>query len=100
MENGKLQEVDSDTMYGIAKKFNREMEAFPMHTHSAIVELVRVGMQHRSLAMAKADKDKNDELQERAVKTREQEVQLMQAHQARQDAANLAEQPAATLVAQ
>jgi hypothetical protein len=77
VENGKLQEVDPDLMYGIAKKFNHEMMAFPMHTHSAIVEMVRCGMQHRNLAMAKADKDADDELRKRAVDIREQELQLM-----------------------
>lgn len=71
------QELSSDEMYGIAKKINRELEQLPMHTHSAICELVRVGMQHRNLAMQAAAQAAQSEQQSKALKIREQELQLM-----------------------
>ena len=95
-----MAEVTSEEMYGIAKKFNKDMEALPMHTHSAIVELIRVGMQHRILAMQKADKDRNDALQERAVEVQEQQIALAREESDRRNAAILAQQPAGSMVAQ
>jgi hypothetical protein len=71
-----MSEITSNEMYGIAKKFNAEMEALPMHTHSAIVEMVRVGMQHRNLQLQAADKARNEALQERAVRIQEQQVRI------------------------
>lgn len=71
-----MSEITSNEMYGIAKKFNAEMEALPMHTHSAIVEMVRVGMQHRNLQLQAEDRARNEALQERAVRIQEQQVQL------------------------
>lgn len=58
------------------KKFNRELEQLPMHTHSAICELIRVGMQHRNLAMQAAAQAAGIEQQNKALKIREQEVSL------------------------
>lgn len=84
-----MQETDSDTMYGIAKKFNREMEALPIHTHSAIVEMIRVGMQHRNLALQKADQDRGKEMQERSLAIQEQQTELARAEYERRQAENL-----------
>lgn len=71
-----MPEINSNEMYGIAKKFNAEMESLPMYTHSAIVEMVRVGMQHRNLQLQAAEKARNEALQERAVRVQEQQTQL------------------------
>lgn len=65
------QEISSAEMYGIAKRINNELEAFPMHTHSAICEMVRVGMQHRNLAMQDADRREANERQERTLRIQE-----------------------------
>jgi hypothetical protein len=72
------QQLSSDEMYGIAKKINRELEQFPMHTHSAIVEMVRVGMQHRNLGMQADVQAKQQEQQERMLKMQAQLAQLAQ----------------------
>lgn len=72
------QELTSDEMFGIAKKFNRELEQFPMHTHSAICEMVRVGMQHRNLAMQDSDRREANDRQERTLKLQEQHMQMQQ----------------------
>lgn len=76
-------------MYGIAKKFNQQMEQFPMHTHSAIVEMVRVGMQHRNLQMQREDKERADALHERQMKLAEQQMALAREHQEREAGKNL-----------
>lgn len=69
------QELTSAELFGIAKKFNSELEQFPMHSHSAIVEMVRVGMQHRNLAMQDADRREANDRQERALKIQENHLQ-------------------------
>jgi hypothetical protein len=78
------QQLSSDEMYGIAKKINRELEQFPMHTHSAIVEMVRVGMQHRNLGMQADVQAKQQEQQERMLKMQEQQQQAQLAQMAAQ----------------
>ena len=76
------QEITSEEMYGIAKRVNRELEVFPMHTHSAICEMIRVGMQHRNLAMQDAVRREQADKQERALKMQETQMKMAQ------DAAN------------
>jgi hypothetical protein len=65
------QELSSSEMYGIAKRINNELEVLPMHTHSAICEMIRVGMQHRNLAMQAAANAENNARQERALAIQE-----------------------------
>jgi hypothetical protein len=85
-----MQEITSEVMYGIAKKFNKEMEAFPLHTHSAIVELVRVGMQHRSLAAQREEAERKQEQDDEIVKHRGQQLELAMAAERRAAAAKVA----------
>jgi len=66
------QELSSNEIFGIAKKFNAEIEQFPMHTHSAIVEMVRVGMQHRNLSMQAAAQEAQKEMQEKQLAMQQQ----------------------------
>lgn len=73
-----MQEVTAEQMYGIAKKFNKEMEDFPLHSHSAIVELVRVGMQHRSLAVQRAEQEAQIARQEQALDLQRQQMEFAQ----------------------
>lgn len=84
-----MKEVSSDEMYGIAKKFNAQMDELPMHTHSAICELIRVGMQHRNLAMQKADKDRADAMNQQALDNQSRQIELMKAEHERRAAENL-----------
>jgi hypothetical protein len=75
-----LQEISSSEMYGISKRINAELEAFPLHCHSAIVEMVRVGMQCRNLAMQHAAQEAQKEQQEKQLAMQQQ----MLDHQAKQ----------------
>jgi hypothetical protein len=83
------QNLSSNEMYGIAKRINNELEEFPMHTHSAIVEMVRVGMQHRNLTMQADQNAKTAGLQERALKVQEQQTQLARMAQERESASRI-----------
>jgi hypothetical protein len=74
------QEMSASEMFGIGKRINAELEQFPMHTHSAIVEMVRVGMQHRNLAMQAAAQEAQKEMQEKQLAMQQQ----MLDHQAKQ----------------
>lgn len=75
------QELTSDEMYGIAKKFNREMEEFPLHTHSAITELIRCGMQHRQLAMKAEAQEQQIAQENRVLAIREHEMEQVRKRQ-------------------
>lgn len=98
-------------MYGIAKKFNKEMEDLPIYTHSAVVEMIRVGMQHRDLKMQAEDRARKEAFHaeqaeqqrlqnERAIKAQEEYVALEKARQQQTDAERLKLAPGPTLVAQ
>ena len=91
------QQLTPDEMYGIAKKINRDLEQFPMHTHSAMVEMIRVGMQHRNLALQAAEQQHQKEQQERVLKIQEQQAALSRMAAERQAAGRiqLAEKPGA-----
>lgn len=65
-------------MYGISKKINEELEIFPLHTHSAICEMVKVGLQHRQLAGQIAHQQGQQEQQDRVLKLREHEMKMEQ----------------------
>lgn len=84
-----MQQPTADEMYGIAKKFNRELEAFPMHTHSAIVEMVRVGMQHRNLVLQNEQNLKQQQQQERVLKVGEHRAELARMNAQRSDIARI-----------
>lgn len=89
------QEISSEEVFGIAKRINKELEAFPIYTHSAIVELVTVGKDHRNLVLKAAEMNFRNDQQERIIRLKEFE---MQAEQKRQDAA-VAQQMGPALVA-
>lgn len=72
----KVQQVTVEEMFGIAKKFALQLKAFPLETESAIVEMVRVSMQHRSLQEQKAHGLAEMALKERHVAMQEQQMQL------------------------
>ena len=70
------QELSSEEIYGIAKKINLQLEPFKLHTHSAIIEMVRVGLQHRQLDCERQNKTKMDDERARALTLQEQHTQL------------------------
>lgn len=85
-----MEQVTPNEMYGIAKKFNEQLMAYPMHTHSAIVELVRCGMQHRNLQEQADDRDRQRAQQERMLDIQQQQVDIARAEQERRQALELA----------
>lgn len=72
------QELSSEEMYGISKRINKELEIFPLHTHSAICEMVKVGLQHRQLAGQIAHQQAKQEQENRILAIREHEMQQQQ----------------------
>lgn len=73
-----MQELSPSELYGISKRIDAELEQLPMHTHSAIVEMVRVGMQHRNLAMQAAAQEAQKDQQERALQMQQQMLDAQQ----------------------
>jgi hypothetical protein len=84
-----MRELSSAEMYGIAKKFTGEIEAFPLHTHSAIVEMVKVGIQHRQIGAQKELADKQQALAEEQLRLQRQHMDLLQATYDREQAESL-----------
>ena len=78
-----MQDLTQDEMFGIAKKISRELSEYPLHTHGALIQLVNIGFEHRKIAMQRADKERQDAENARALKLREQEIGLFQAEQQR-----------------
>lgn len=78
-----MAELSSAEMFGIAKKVNQDLEALPLHTHSAIVEMIRVGMQHRQLAMQREDAEKKAAQEEHMIRMRQQQLDLATEEQRR-----------------
>ena len=83
------QEIPSNELFGIAKRINSELEALPLHTHAAIVQMVTVGKDHRNLALQRAHQQEQQDQQERIIRIKEAEMQHAQAEQTRRDAAAL-----------
>lgn len=72
-------EVKGDELFGIAKKMNRELEELPLHTHSAIVEALRLSMQHRQIAMQRAEHEAQIERQNKQIEIQQNQLKLAQA---------------------
>jgi hypothetical protein len=87
------QELAPEELYGIAKRIDRELEALPLHTHSAICEMVRCGMQHRQLAMQAAHQQEQKDQQTRQLNLQEQHMKMQQDAQSRAAAAAMVEKP-------
>lgn len=87
-----MPELKSDELYGVAKKINRELEDLPLHQHSAVVELVRVGMQVRAIGFERAEKEQQMAQRDRQLQLQEQQLKLAQAaaERAQADEANAA----------
>lgn len=84
------QELSADEMYGISKKINRELEVFPLYTHSAIVQMVKVGVEHRNLAMQAANHHEQKAQQERVLAIQEHQIQMQKDAAQKQAVAGMA----------
>jgi hypothetical protein len=72
----KVQQITTEEMFGIAKKFALQLKQFPMETESAIVEMIRVSMQHRNLQMQREQQLAEMELKNRHVAMQEKQIEL------------------------
>jgi hypothetical protein len=83
-------EVKGDELFGIAKKFNRELEELPLHTHSAIVEALRISVQHRQIAMQRAEHEAEMERRNQQIELQKKQVDLAMRAEERAAAAEVA----------
>lgn len=99
-----MKEVSSDEMYGIAKKFNHDMEQLKIEDHSAIVELVRVGRDLRNIKLQAADKEQQDAMRRQAMETQrkqlEQNEEILRVERERRQQKDLANAPVEVLTPQ
>ncbi len=72
------QEISSEEMFGISKRINKELEVLPLHTHLAIIQMVKVGSEHRNKAMEFAHMTQQNDQQERIIRLKEYEMQQAQ----------------------
>jgi ribonuclease HI len=82
----KVQQISVEEMFGIAKKFALQLKGFPMETESAIVEMIRVSMQHRNLQMQREQQESEMTLKAQHVKNQENMVELQRMAQQRESA--------------
>lgn len=73
----KVQQITVEEMFGIAKKFALQLKQFPMETESAIVEMVRVSMQHRNLQMQRQQQETENDQRAQTNALREKQLTLM-----------------------
>jgi hypothetical protein len=75
------QELQTEELYGVAKKMSLQMRDLPLHTHGALIQMINVDFEHRKLGMQRAEKLAQEERQERALKLQEQQMELMRRQQ-------------------
>lgn len=67
---------DSNTLFGIAKKWTAELEAMPIQSQGTIISLLNAALQHRKLNM-------DEKAHEAQVKAQTRQIEMME-KQARQ----------------
>jgi hypothetical protein len=108
---GKEQEVPVEELYGIARRVTLELNKLPIHQHSAVTEMINVGIQVRNISMQRQEKLRQDEeqhelklrqiaMQERQLGSAEEQTRLAKAAEERQAAQELTKTAGPTLVPQ
>src|SRR5271166_609867 len=81
-------------IYGIAKRISLDLEKLPLHTHAAIVVLVKTLMEHRKIVLESEMNQKQIDAQEAAMAdARKAHAQRQAQEDARIAAQMLAEEP-------
>lgn len=70
----------TEELYGIAKKMTLELEKLPLHSHAAIVTMMKTGLEHRNIELQN----------EHAIKQAEANRKAMDEAQAAHDRRNAA----------
>ena len=89
-----MQEMRTEELFGIAKKWSLELEQLPLHQHSAAVELLKTAMQSRAIGLQRAEHEAQMELQRQAVENQRQLLELNEAAARREASENLTGAPA------
>lgn len=71
------QAPDSSVIFGIAKKWTAELEAMPIQSQGTIISMLNAAMQHRKLNL-------EQRAHEEQVKAQARQIEMMEAHQKRQ----------------
>ncbi len=70
--------LSSAELFGMSKRINNELEELPIQTHSALLQMLNVGLQHRNLCEQRKEKLRQDAMQQQALDNQSKAIQLEQ----------------------
>ena len=62
------QPLSSEELYGTAKKWTRELEQLPLHSHGAVIQALNIAFEHRNLSMKREEALRVQRLQEQRLR--------------------------------
>ncbi len=89
------QPLTSDELSGISKKYTRELDALPLHSHGAVLKMMQVAYEHRNITMQREEALRQQRLQEMHIENQRREIEFRQKQWEAEQAEKLREQIAA-----
>lgn len=83
--------LTSAELFGMSKRINNELEELPIQTHSALLQLLNVALQHRNLCEQRKEKLAQDARQQQALDNQSAMVKMQQQQMERQEQEKAAE---------
>lgn len=83
---GEGQPLTSEELYGTAKKWTRELEQLPLHSHGAVIQAMNIAFEHRNMTMKREEVLRQQRLQEQQVENQRRAIELQEKRQQTADA--------------
>lgn len=93
---GEGQPLTGEELYGTAKKWTRELEQLPLHSHGAVIQAMQIAYEHRNLTMKREEVLRQQRMQEQQLENQRRAIELQEKMQQQRDADNLRQTAAAT----
>lgn len=84
--NNEGQPLSSEELYGTAKKWTRELEQLPLHSHGAVIQAMNIAFEHRNMTMKREEQMRVARLQEAQVDNQRRAIELQERQQQMRDA--------------
>ena len=85
MQN-EAQPLSSEELYGTAKKWTRELEQLPLHSHGAVIQALNIAFEHRNLSMKREEALRMQRLQEAQIDNQRRAIEMQERQQQARDA--------------
>jgi hypothetical protein len=73
---GNEQALTTDELFGVSKKFTRELEQLALHSHGAVLKQMQVAFEHRNLTMQREEVVRQQRMQEQQVENQRAAIDL------------------------